>query len=67
MNFSAAIKQISDTLPAPEDAPGRLLALCNRAYCYQQLGLHRNAIKVGQRAWEADADSSKAVMPPHSV
>ena len=48
MNYSAAINQISDSLPAPEDAAARVLALCNRAYCYQQLGLHRKAIKVGQ-------------------
>ena len=53
MNYSAAINQISDSLPAPQDAQARLLALCNRAYCYQQLGLHRKAIKVAHDCPEA--------------
>ncbi len=54
MNYSAAIKQISDSLPAPEDAAARVLALCNRAYCYQQLSLHRKAIKVGQHVLDCE-------------
>ena len=60
MNYSAAIKQISDSLPAPENAAAQLLALCNRAYCYQQLGLHRKAIKVGQHVLDAGAQSTMA-------
>ena len=47
MNYSAAIKQLSGSLLVSEHAQARLLALCNRAYCYQQLGLHRKALKVG--------------------
>ena len=50
MNYSVAIKNISDSLLVIEDAQARLLALCNRAYCYQQLGLHRKALKVGVHA-----------------
>lgn len=70
-NYSAAIKfldaEIKQTL---SDNSSRVLQLlCNRAYCYEQLQLHRRAAKVGlpvamSVVWQAPALSCKYLSLP---
>ena len=46
-NYSAAIKELSSLLA--ESEPASLVQeaiLCNRAFCYQQLELHRKALQA---------------------
>ena len=49
-NFSAAIKSLDSQLKQAQvdGAESSLPQLyCNRAFCYEQLQLHRRALKVG--------------------
>ncbi len=48
-NYSAAIKHLDAEIKQVVAQDGSMVhqLLCNRAYCYEQLQLHRRASKVG--------------------